>query len=143
MSSVFPRAQLPPVKAFWSVTMYNAKQSFVDNPINRYAIGDRDKLAVAEDGSVTCTSSTIAGKGQGSQLAPRATRLVQSVSAAVLADAAGPGRHLEAAGRTDYSVNGGSVTQRRDAENAEETQRRQTRILAFLCVFSAFSASLR
>ena len=49
----FAKGQLPPVGAFWSMTMYNSKQAFVDNPINRYAIGDRDKLKFADDGSLT------------------------------------------------------------------------------------------
>ncbi len=49
----FPKGQLPPVGAFWSITMYNSKQFFVDNPIDRYAIGDRDKLKINEDGSLT------------------------------------------------------------------------------------------
>ena len=49
----FPNGQLPPVGAFWSITMYNSKQFFVDNPIDRYAIGDRDKLKFNEDGSLT------------------------------------------------------------------------------------------
>lgn len=49
----FPKGQLPPVKAFWSITMYNSKQFFVDNPIGRYAIGDRDKLKFNDDGSLT------------------------------------------------------------------------------------------
>jgi hypothetical protein len=49
----FPQAQLPPVNAFWSLTMYNSKQFFVQNPINRYAIGDRDKLKFNDDGSLT------------------------------------------------------------------------------------------
>ena len=49
----FAKGQLPPVDAFWSVTMYNSKQAFVDNPINRYAIGDRDKLKFDDDGSLT------------------------------------------------------------------------------------------
>ncbi len=49
----FAKGQLPPVSAFWSVTMYNSKQAFVDNPINRYAIGDRDKLKFDDDGSLT------------------------------------------------------------------------------------------
>lgn len=35
----FNPGQIPPVNAFWSVTMYNDKQLFVDNPINRYNIG--------------------------------------------------------------------------------------------------------
>lgn len=37
----FDNDNLPPVKAFWSVTMYNSKSYFEDNPLNRYAIGDR------------------------------------------------------------------------------------------------------
>jgi hypothetical protein len=48
----FDKGQTPPTNAFWSVTMYNAKQAFVANPINRYAIGDRDKLKFNADGSL-------------------------------------------------------------------------------------------
>lgn len=48
----FDKGQTPPVNAFWSLTMYNAKQAFVANPINRYAIGDRDKLKPNPDGSI-------------------------------------------------------------------------------------------
>jgi hypothetical protein len=48
----FAKDQIPPVNAFWSVTMYNNKQFFVENPINRYAIGDRDKLKFNSDGSL-------------------------------------------------------------------------------------------
>jgi hypothetical protein len=48
----FDKGQTPPANAFWSVTMYNSKQLFVDNPINRYAIGDRDKLKYNPDGSL-------------------------------------------------------------------------------------------
>jgi DNA sulfur modification protein DndE len=35
----FNPGQIPPVKAFWSISMYNNISLFVDNPINRYAIG--------------------------------------------------------------------------------------------------------
>ncbi len=48
----FEPDQLPPVNGFWSLTMYDDKQFFVDNPIDRYAIGDRDALAYGEDGSL-------------------------------------------------------------------------------------------
>ena len=48
----FPKGRLPPVNAFWSLTMYNARQSFVANPIDRYAIGDRDRLRYDADGSL-------------------------------------------------------------------------------------------
>ena len=35
----FPAGQLPPVNAFWSVTMYDGKTQFlIQNPINRYLI---------------------------------------------------------------------------------------------------------
>ncbi|MBL1098433.1 DUF1254 domain-containing protein [Streptomyces coffeae] len=44
---------LPPVGAFWSLTLYNDRQFFVDNPLNRYAIGDRDALEFNPDGSLT------------------------------------------------------------------------------------------
>ncbi len=49
----FAKDQLPPVGAFWSLTMYNSKRGFVDNRINRYAIGDRNNLTFNEDGSLT------------------------------------------------------------------------------------------
>lgn len=49
----FQKGQLPPVGAFWSITMYNASQFFVPNPIDRYAIGDRDTLKFNDDGSLT------------------------------------------------------------------------------------------
>jgi hypothetical protein len=49
----FAKDQLPPVGAFWSITMYNSSQFFVKNPIQRYAIGDRDKLIFNSDGSLS------------------------------------------------------------------------------------------
>jgi hypothetical protein len=49
----FDKGQTPPVNAFWSLTMYNNASYFVDNPINRYAIGDRTPgLKYNEDGSL-------------------------------------------------------------------------------------------
>jgi hypothetical protein len=49
----FEKGQLPPVKAFWSITMYNDRQFFVDNPIDRYAIGDRDAMHHDKDGGLS------------------------------------------------------------------------------------------
>lgn len=48
----FDKDKLPPADAFWSLTMYGADQFFVANPINRFAIGDRDKLTYNADGSL-------------------------------------------------------------------------------------------
>jgi hypothetical protein len=36
----FPKGGMPPVNAFWSVTMYDGKtQLLIENPINRYLCG--------------------------------------------------------------------------------------------------------
>jgi hypothetical protein len=45
---------VPPVDAFWSITMYNMPDFYlVENPINRYAIGDRTTgLKFNDDGSL-------------------------------------------------------------------------------------------
>jgi hypothetical protein len=37
----FAKGQLPPVKGFWSVTMYDEAMFFVANPINRYSMSLR------------------------------------------------------------------------------------------------------
>lgn len=48
----FDKAKLPPANAFWSLTMYDNEGFQVPNPINRFAIGDRDALKFNEDGSL-------------------------------------------------------------------------------------------
>jgi hypothetical protein len=58
----FDASQLPPVRAFWSVTAYDESGYFIPNRINRYAIGDRDKLRFNPDGSLDLD---IQGEGPG------------------------------------------------------------------------------
>ncbi len=48
----FPPGQLPPNHAFWSITMGDARNHFVANPIHRYSVSDRTGLAQNPDGSV-------------------------------------------------------------------------------------------
>jgi hypothetical protein len=48
----FDAGEQPPVSGFWSLTMYDDKQFFVENPIRRYAVGDRDPLPLNPDGSL-------------------------------------------------------------------------------------------
>jgi len=48
----FDKDEIPPVNGFWSLTMYDAEGYQVPNPINRFAIGDRDPLKFNADGSL-------------------------------------------------------------------------------------------
>lgn len=48
----FAADALPPVLAFWSLTLYDAEGFQVANELNRFAIGDRDALEFNDDGSL-------------------------------------------------------------------------------------------
>lgn len=48
----FEKDKLPPVKGFWSLTMYDGDYFFVDNPLNRYTLSQRNDLKPNPDGSV-------------------------------------------------------------------------------------------
>jgi hypothetical protein len=48
----FDADDLPPVRAFWSVSMYDSQGFPAANELNRFAIGDRDDLHYNDDGSL-------------------------------------------------------------------------------------------
>ncbi|WP_286151057.1 MULTISPECIES: DUF1254 domain-containing protein [unclassified Mycobacterium] len=48
----FGKDQLPPVEGFWSLTMYDGDFYFVDNPLSRYTLSQRDNFTLNPDGSV-------------------------------------------------------------------------------------------
>jgi len=48
----FEKGQLPPVEAFWSLTMYDANFFFVANPMNRYTLSQRNQFTSNPDGSI-------------------------------------------------------------------------------------------
>lgn len=48
----FDAGDTPPVDGFWSLTMMNRRQLFADNPLDRYAIGDRSGMRTNPDGSL-------------------------------------------------------------------------------------------
>jgi hypothetical protein len=48
----FEQGKTPPANAFWSITMYDKEGFQVPNPIDRFAIGDRDPLTFNPDGSL-------------------------------------------------------------------------------------------
>jgi hypothetical protein len=50
----FPKGQLPPVKGFWSLTLYNDRHFFHPNRLNRFSLGTKNKnLTYNKDGSLT------------------------------------------------------------------------------------------
>jgi len=48
----FDSGKMPPVDGGWSVTLYNDKQTFATNALDRHALSDRDKLKANADGSI-------------------------------------------------------------------------------------------
>lgn len=66
----FPPGGLPPNDAFWSLTMGDAKNRFVPNPINRYSVSDRSGLEPNADGSVDIYLQKTAPDGHVSNWLP-------------------------------------------------------------------------
>ncbi|MCR6641204.1 MAG: DUF1254 domain-containing protein [Sporocytophaga sp.] len=48
----FEKDQIPPVKGFWSLTMYDSGYFFVDNELNRYTLSSRFDFNFNKDGSL-------------------------------------------------------------------------------------------
>ena len=66
----FPPGGLPPNDAFWSLTMGDARNRFVGNPINRYSVSDRSGLVPNADGSVDIYIQNAAPSGHESNWLP-------------------------------------------------------------------------
>jgi hypothetical protein len=49
----FPKGQLPPVRGFWSLTLYNEHHFFAPNRLRRYSLGTKNRALTPEaDGSL-------------------------------------------------------------------------------------------
>lgn len=67
----YGKGLLPPAQAFWSYTAYGADRYLVENPIRRYAIGDRNPLKYNADGSLDLyLSHASPGKAKESNCLP-------------------------------------------------------------------------
>ncbi len=54
----FEAGELPPVKGFWSVMLYNKHHLFEANDLDRYSLGTKNKtLQFGDDGSLTLYAS--------------------------------------------------------------------------------------
>jgi hypothetical protein len=116
----FNKDQVPPVRGFWSLTMYNEKQLLAANPIDRYAIGDRDKLAF-NPGRLARSLYPARGARprQRVELAAGARkRPLHDESASLLAEAGGSRRKLGAA-RGEASA----ITSRGEVHSGSRTAR--------------------
>jgi hypothetical protein len=69
----FPPGGLPPNEAFWSLTMGDATNRFVANPLNRYSVGERSGLVPNADGSVDIYIQHAAPTGDNSNWLPAPT----------------------------------------------------------------------
>ena len=95
----FAPGQLPPVNAFWSLTMYELPTSLlVANPINRYLINSPmlPQLKRDADGGLTLfIQNESPRQGQGSQLAASTEGTNDHVSALILAQSRGGRRQVD------------------------------------------------
>jgi len=69
----FAKGQEPPVKGFWSMTLYNEHHLFVPNVLNRYSLGTKSKsfLKYNADGSLTLYfSAKLPGKDKETNWVP-------------------------------------------------------------------------
>lgn len=68
----FAKGGVPPVRGFWSLTLYNRYHFFAPNPIKRYSVGTKNKnLKTNADGALTIyVQSELPGKDKESNWLP-------------------------------------------------------------------------
>lgn len=69
----FPSGGLPPNNAFWSLTIGDARNRFVPNPLSRYSVSDRSGLAQTPDGAVDIYIQNTTPAGHESNWLPAPT----------------------------------------------------------------------
>ncbi|AWX56234.1 DUF1254 domain-containing protein [Brevibacillus brevis] len=70
----FEKDQIPQTKSFWSLSIYDSDNHFINNPMNRYSIGDRTEgLKYNEDGSLDIYIQSTPPEGKESNWLPSPT----------------------------------------------------------------------
>ena len=100
-------AKVPPVKGFWSLTLYNDVHMFHPNALKRYSLGTKNKtLKYNADGSLTLYAGAKSpGKDKESNWLPAPERHVLALHPRLLGRPSHPRRHLAAADYHDGEVN--------------------------------------
>ena len=111
----FAKGQMPPVKGFWSLTLYNDVHMFHPNPLKRYSLGTKNKNLKLQRGRLAdaLCRRQVARQGQGKQLAAGARRDVLALHPRLLGREGHPRRHVAAADHRDGEVNK-PIKRRRD-----------------------------
>ena len=96
----FAKGQLPPVKGFWSVTLYNDRHLFNPNPLKAYSLGTKNKtLRYNRDGSLTIyAGATSPGKEKESNWLPAPRGRFSLIPSRVLGRGSHPSRGVETTG---------------------------------------------
>ena len=93
----FEKGAMPPVSAFWSVTLYDPGGFQVANSLNRFAVSSWMPFKYSGDESLDLYFQNESGRGQGSQLAAVAQGPVQSDHAPLRTKIRGADRQMESA----------------------------------------------
>ena len=103
-SVTFAKGQVPPVKGFWSLTLYNDVHFFNPNPLKRYSLGTKNKnLKYNADGSLTLYAGAKSpGKDKESNWLPAPERHVLALHPRLLGRQGHPRRHLDSRRRSRW-----------------------------------------
>ena len=102
----FPKGQVPPVRGFWSLTLYNDVKFFHPNALNRFSLGTKNKnLKYAPDGSLTLyLGAKSPGQENESNWIPAPAGHFSLIMRLYWPEAVCPGRQVAPAGRQESEL---------------------------------------
>ena len=118
----FAKGEQPPVKGFWSLTMYDPEGFFVPNPLDRVNLSQRDKFNFNERWVARpLHPERLTRQGQGGQLAAVPQGRLWAYAATLLAEREGPlnpGRVLDAAPGASRQIASGTGRESKTASSS-------------------------